>query len=46
MIYQILDGETVINRIVADPEFMQEHYPEGNYREEPEPLPEDTQEIV
>lgn len=38
MIYQILDGETVINRIVADPEFMQKHYPDGNYREEPEPV--------
>lgn len=37
MIYQILDGETVVNTIVADPEFMQQHYPEGNYIQLPEP---------
>lgn len=37
MIYQILDGETVINTIVADEAFMLEHYPEGNYTQLPEP---------
>lgn len=39
MIYQILDGETVINTIVADPEVMQQHYPAGNYVLVPEPEP-------
>ena len=43
MIYEILNGETVINTIVADLAFMQAAYPEGNYRElvvlEPEPTP-------
>ena len=41
MIYEILDGETVINTIVATPEFMAQAYPEGNYREvkQPEPVP-------
>ena len=42
MIYQILNGETVINTIVADPEFMQAQYPAGNYREVPEPPAPDT----
>ena len=44
MIYEILNGETVTNTIVADPEFMQTQYPEGNYRivPEPEPVPVDT----
>ncbi len=42
MIYEILNGETVINTIVADPEFMQAQYPEGNYREVPEPPAPDT----
>lgn len=37
MIYEILDGETVINTIVADAEFMAANYPAGNYREVPEP---------
>lgn len=37
MIYEILNGETVINTIVADAEFMQANYPHGNYREVPEP---------
>lgn len=37
MQYQILDGETVINTIVADEAFMLEHYPEGNYTQLPEP---------
>lgn len=37
MIYQILDGETVINTIVADLEFMEQHYPDGNYILVPEP---------
>lgn len=32
MIYEILDGQTVINTIVASPEFMPANYPEGNYR--------------
>ena len=33
MIYEILNGENVINTIVADLAFMQSAYPEGNYRE-------------
>ena len=33
MIYEILNGQTVINTIVADLAFMQSVYPEGNYRE-------------
>jgi hypothetical protein len=33
MIYEILDGETVINTISADAEFMATQYPDGNYRE-------------
>lgn len=33
MLYEILDGQTVINTIVADAEFMQAAYPDGNYRE-------------
>jgi hypothetical protein len=37
MIYEILNGETVINTIVADAEFMAANYPQGNYREVPEP---------
>ncbi len=37
MIYEILDGQTVINTIVATPEFMVANYPDGNYREVPEP---------
>lgn len=39
MIYQILDGETVINTIIADEAFMLEHYPNGNYILVPEPEP-------
>jgi hypothetical protein len=41
MIYEILNGETVINTIVATPEFMAQAYPEGNYREvkQPDPVP-------
>jgi hypothetical protein len=37
-IYKILNesGE-VVNRIVADEEFMQAQYPQGNYELEPEP---------
>lgn len=37
MIYEILDGDTVINTIVADAEFMVANYPEGNYRERVDP---------
>lgn len=38
MIYEILDPQgDVTNTIVADPEFMQANYPDGNYREVPEP---------
>lgn len=37
MIYEILDGENVINTIVADAEFMQANHPDGKYREVPEP---------
>lgn len=33
MIYEILNGDTVINTIVADAEFMAANYPAGNYRE-------------
>ena len=36
MKYEILDGETVINTIVADPSFLLVAYPDGNYREVPE----------
>jgi hypothetical protein len=39
MIYEILNGETVVNTIVADAEFMAANYPAGNYREAPEPVP-------
>jgi hypothetical protein len=41
MIYEILNGETVINTIVATPEFMAQAYPDGNYREvkQPDPVP-------
>jgi hypothetical protein len=39
MIYEILNGETVINTIVATPEFMAQAYPEGNYREVKQPEP-------
>ena len=44
MIYEILNGETVINTIVADLAFMQSAYPEGNYRELVAPTPEPTSE--
>lgn len=37
MIYEILDGQAVVNTIVADAEFMAANYPQGNYREVPEP---------
>lgn len=37
MRYEILEGETVINTIVADESFMQANYPQGNYREVAEP---------
>lgn len=33
MIYQILDGLTVINTISAELDFMQSQFPEGNYLE-------------
>jgi hypothetical protein len=41
MIYEILNGEAVINTIVADLAFMQSAYPDGNYREvkQPDPVP-------
>lgn len=42
MNYEILDGQTVLNTIVASPEFMSANYPAGNYRavaEAPEPAP-------
>lgn len=42
MIYQILDGQTVINTITADAEFMAAQFPEGNYVEVPEVIPEVT----
>lgn len=44
MIYELLDGDTVINTIVADAEFMSANYPDGNYREVPQPeAPEPSQ---
>lgn len=42
MIYDILNGQTVTNSIVADAEFMSQHYPAGNYVARPEPEPERT----
>ena len=37
MIYEILDAQSnVENTIVADEQFMLEHYPEGNYRQVPD----------
>lgn len=40
MNYEILDTQgNVTNTIVASPELMAERYPEGNYREVPEPPP-------
>jgi hypothetical protein len=45
MIYEILNGETVINTIVADAAFMQSQYPEGNYRLIPEPEPTPAPEV-
>lgn len=39
MIYEILDGDTVINTIVADEAFMLANYPAGNYREVVQPEP-------
>ena len=36
MIYEIIDAQgNVENTIVADEQFMLEHYPEGNYRQVP-----------
>ena len=42
MIYEILDAQgNVENAIVADEQYMLEHYPDGNYRAVPdEPIPE------
>ena len=37
MRFEILDGQTVINTINADLAFMQQAFPDGNYREVPEP---------
>ena len=45
MIYEILNGQTVINTIVADKAFMKSAYPEGNYRELVVPEPPATPEI-
>lgn len=39
MIYEILNGDTVINTIVADAEFMAANFPDGNYREVVQPEP-------
>lgn len=37
-IYKILnESKEVVNRIVADEEFMLSQYPQGNYELEPEP---------
>ena len=43
MIYEILNGETVVNTIVADAGFMQSNYPEGSYRERIDPAPAQAQ---
>lgn len=32
MVYDILDGDTVVNIILADADFMTAQYPAGNYR--------------
>lgn len=41
MVYEILNADgNVINAIVAEPEFMLAHFPDGNYRLRPEPVPE------
>ncbi len=38
MVYEILDDAgNVTNTIIATPEFMEQNYPAGNYREVPEP---------
>jgi hypothetical protein len=37
MIYEILENNQVINTIVATPDFMAAQFPQGNYREVPEP---------
>ncbi len=44
MIFEILNGETVTNTIVADIEYMLETYTDGNYREikQPDTAPVDT----
>jgi hypothetical protein len=46
MKYEILNGEAVINTIMASAEFMAAQYPDGTWREVPEPpappLPETT----
>lgn len=39
MIYEILNGDTVINAIVADEAFMLANFPAGNYREVVRPEP-------
>ncbi|MEI6207285.1 MAG: hypothetical protein WCP20_10915 [Desulfuromonadales bacterium] len=39
MRYEILDGTTVINTILAGSEYMAEHYPLGTYREVAESAP-------
>lgn len=41
MVYEILDSDgNVVNTIIATPEFMEENYPAGNYREVPQsPVP-------
>jgi len=44
MIYEILNGSTVINTIVASPDFMEAQYPEGNYRKAERQTPEYPQE--
>lgn len=37
MNYELLDGESVINTIIASAEFMATNYPAGSYRQLPEP---------
>ena len=37
MIYEIIDAQgNIENNIIADEQFMLEHYPEGNYRQVPD----------
>ena len=43
--YEILDGETVINTIIAEKDFVDEHYP-GSYRLLEEPVVPEPRKIL